>query len=109
MVLTKINGVLTWACPFENCTAIKPYGAVGPYTLHAIGRAGKELNIDNWKDIYQYVVRGLPPGEEAWIARMHGRWSTLRCSNGIQGTWTGEYTDPEKTLSILSAELGTKS
>ena len=28
MVLTKIDGVLTWACPVEDCQATKPYGAM---------------------------------------------------------------------------------
>jgi hypothetical protein len=106
MKLTKINNVPTWACPSDDCLVTKPYGVVGPLMLHPFGRAGDGPNIDNWKDIYQYVVCGLPPGEEAWIARMDGHWSTLRRTNGVQDHWRGEYDGPEEALSILSLKLG---
>jgi hypothetical protein len=103
MVLTKLDGVLTWACQVERCRAIKPYGAVSPFTLHPTGRAGDGPNIDNWNDIFQYVVRHLPAGEEAWIARERGKWMTLRCTNGVQGQWSGECDDPKEALESLTA------
>lgn len=105
MLLTKLDGVLTWACPVEQCNGTKLHGSVEGaglrLSIRAIGHAGEGANLDNWKDVFQYAVQGLPPGEEAWIARMNGGWSTLRCSNGVQGEWQGNYEDPEHALENL--------
>ena len=105
MVLTKLDGFLTWACPVEKCRAIKPYGAVSPYILQPNGRAGNGPNIAHWNEISQYAVRGLPAGEEAWITCVGSKWSTLRCTNCIQGQWTGEYNDLKEALESLTAEF----
>jgi hypothetical protein len=106
MILTKLDGVLTWACPVEKCRAIKPYGAVSQFTLHATG-GGRDghAEMGQWNDIHHYVVRHLPAGEEAWIARMYGTWSTLRATNGIQRQWVGQHNDLKEALQALTAEF----
>jgi hypothetical protein len=51
MVLTNIDNVLAWACPFEKCEVTKPYGTVaGPcstgFTLRPVGHAPQGLETD---------------------------------------------------------------
>ena len=84
MVLTKIDDILTWACPVEGCQVTKRFGTVeltgsikSALTIRSTGHSGYGPDVSDWKDVAQYAVQGLPPGEEAWISRMQGHWSTL--------------------------------
>jgi hypothetical protein len=52
--------------------------------------------MSKWDHAYEYEVRGLPEGEEAWIAEFNHRWQFLRRSKGAQGNWTGEYGSPQQ-------------
>jgi hypothetical protein len=63
----------------------------------------------NWRDIFEYVVIGLPACEEAWIARIHGAWRILRSTNGVQGEWAGEYETAQQALAALEKELDAHS
>jgi hypothetical protein len=77
-------------------------------TLNLIGRAGRGSDLRMWDRVYQYEVRGLPYGEQAWIAdfgsHSEGRWRVLRATNRVQSDWTGEYQSPEAALAELQRE-----
>lgn len=70
--------------------------------LKPLARSGSGLDMSKWTHVYQFIVTGLPFGEEAMIAEFGHRWSFLRVSNGKQqGTWTGKYESPEMALEAL--------
>lgn len=64
-------------------------------------------------EIYQYMVEGLPAGEEASIANMGShnqpRWQILRIQNGVQGHWAGTHPSATHALAALEAEVGRRS
>ncbi len=76
-----------------------------PLALRPIGWTGTGLDMRTWTDVYHYEVVYLPAGEQAWIARMNGDWQILRCTNGVQGDWTGKYASHEHALDALEKEL----
>jgi hypothetical protein len=84
-----------------------PHGYV-KLTLNTIGRAGTGSDLTKWDQVYQYEVRGLPSGEQAWIANFGSRykesWRILRARNGVQSDWTGEYQSAEAALAELQRE-----
>lgn len=57
----------------------------------------------------KFPVRGLPDGEEAWIANFgshpHESWRILRAKNGVQSEWTGDYTSAEEALSAFQKQF----
>jgi hypothetical protein len=50
-----------------------------PHTKHGMAFFGDGPDLNGWGKI-QYVVRGLPPGRQAWIAEMDYRWQILRAT-----------------------------
>jgi hypothetical protein len=77
-------------------------------TLREFARSRTDL-IAGSGPIFQYIVEGLPRGQEASIANMRGpnqpRWQILRTQNKVQGSWTGEYETATHALAALEAEL----
>jgi hypothetical protein len=72
-------------------------------TLH---EAGRTINgIVESGDVYVFLVRGLPPGENAKIALFDGSWRILRWSEEWHGNWTGEYASPDAALAELQEEI----
>lgn len=59
--------------------------------------------------VVQYVVHGMPPGEEALIAYYgdpnRGSWRVLRVKGGEQGQWEGDYASADDALAMLQREL----
>ena len=73
-------------------------------TLHPYMHAhGANLN-DNRRAI-AFQVKGLPVGEEAWIAEFNHRWRILRASAGVQGHWQGKYSGPAEAMAALQTAL----
>jgi hypothetical protein len=73
-------------------------------TLHAYMHThGASLN-DNRRAI-AFRVKGLPVGEEAWVAEFHYRWKILRATVGVQGHWEGKYSGPLEALAALQAQV----
>jgi hypothetical protein len=56
-------------------------------------------------DVYVYCVGGMPPGENAKIAKFNSSWRILRWNDEWHGNWTGEYSSPEAALDALRQEL----
>ena len=48
-----------------------------------------------------FEVRGLPRGEEAWIAQLDLRWKVLRARAGIHTDWEGDYATEQHALTAL--------
>jgi len=65
-------------------------------------RKGADYRGPGGGDVFQYEVIGLPPGHQAWIAKMNHRWQVLRSSNGVQGHWTGDYGTAQEALRDLT-------
>lgn len=80
----------------------------GKLELREFGRVSTGV-VAGSGDVYQYTVKGLPPGQEASIANMGGRnkpsWRILRTQNGVQGEWTGAHETATHALAALQAEL----
>ncbi len=86
--------------------SVKAMQNTGSLALRPIGWIGSGPDMRHWKEVFQYEVERLPAGEEAWIARMHGCWQILRCTNGVSRHWTGEYSSPNAALAALENALG---
>jgi hypothetical protein len=70
-------------------------------TLHASGWIGDGPLMEKWATVIRYDVRGLPPGEQAWIADFHHAWHVLRVKDGVQGHWTGDFKTAEDALAAI--------
>jgi len=80
--------------------------AVPTLTLRPTGRIGSGPTLLTDQDrVFKYEVVGLPPGQSAAIAEMDHRWQILRTKDGVQGTWTGEYSTAEQALDHLQKEF----
>lgn len=77
-------------------------------SLLAIGLVGEGLALSKLDEVFQYEVRGLPPGEQAWISNFGGpydqEWKILRAKGGVQSDWTGEYESAEAALAVIQKE-----
>jgi hypothetical protein len=78
-------------------------------SLHVLGTAGNGSDIRHWDTIFEYEVRGLPPGERAFIANFGGHneahWRILRAKNEVhQGSWAGDYSTENEALAVLQKE-----
>jgi hypothetical protein len=74
--------------------------------LHPMARSGSGADMREWKHIFQYEVKGLPEGEEAWIAEFNHRWRILRRTNELQEGWTGDYKSADDALAALKDQHG---
>ena len=75
-------------------------------TLRPFFRIGDDPVMRDDAPVGQYVVDGLPTGQEASIAKMkRSRWHILRRQDGVQGNWTGAYDAAEKALEDLQREF----
>lgn len=79
-----------------------------PPSLHPIAYIGEGPDSSKREQITQYEVRGLPVGEQAWIANFgapHRQdWKLLRARNGAQSDWTGHFESAEAALEALEQE-----
>jgi hypothetical protein len=96
MVLTNVDGLPMFGCPHSDCDVFKPNGYFGGLTMRPKIHGWDESKSDV---ITEYVVNGLPPGEEAWIEKKGNKWRTLRCTNGVQSAWSAMYETPGDALS----------
>jgi hypothetical protein len=55
--------------------------------------------------VYNYDVRGLPPGDKAHISHVNHGWRFLHWNEISHGNWSGPYTTPEAALDGLREEL----
>jgi hypothetical protein len=88
----------------------RPKSPLGvPLSLRAIAYFGEGLNLTKNRQITQYEVVGLPPGEQAWIANFGApyrhNWKTLRATGEVQSDWTGDYRSAAEALAVLQKEL----
>jgi len=75
-------------------------------TLRPYGRVGSGFARPEDLSVFQYMVEGLPSGQEASIAKMKGsHWHVLRRHGGVQGPWTGDYETAEEALAALQREV----
>jgi hypothetical protein len=60
-------------------------------------------------DPLEYVVLGLPPGQEARIHDFMGdlHWRIYRVRPGIHGRWEGNYPSAEAALADLQEQVDT--
>jgi hypothetical protein len=80
-----------------------------PLSLCAIAWVGDRPDLSNRDHVTQYEVRGMPPGEQAWIANFGAPhredWRVLRARNGAQSDWTGHYESAEAAMRMLEDEF----
>jgi hypothetical protein len=77
-------------------------------SLQVLGTAGEGSDLRHWDTIFEYEVRGLPPGERAFIANFGGRneahLKVLRVHGEVQEQWTGDYPTENEALAVLQKE-----
>jgi len=84
-------------------------GEVLKLSLRKVASVRSGLVASPGDTTYQYVVNGLPEGQEAWIANF-GRgnqpnWRILRTALGLQGKWYGEHQTATHALAALQHEI----
>ena len=73
-------------------------------TKHEAGRISQGPVLGTGP-VFRYRVGALPPGEEADLAHLNGKWRILRVRNGVQGHWTGEHQSADDALAALQAQV----
>ena len=73
-------------------------------TLHEAVWAGGD-QADGRGRVLEYLVAGLPAGENAKIAEHGQLWRILRWNDSWHGNWTGNYSSSEAALEALREEL----
>jgi hypothetical protein len=72
--------------------------------LHPSSHAGEGSPLTR-ETLVKYDVQGMPEGEEAWIALMHGRWQIYRLRGDTPNEWHGEFSRAEDAREFLEAEV----
>jgi hypothetical protein len=69
-------------------------------TLHAYMYSHGE-NLNENRRATAFKVKGLPVGEEAWIAEFNHRWKLRRATAGTYGEWQGKYSSPDEAIGMM--------
>jgi hypothetical protein len=90
------------------------FGLVGVAVMRKRMRAGATGTHETQSSAVppkRFPIRGLPDGEQAWIANFgsadRANWRILGARYGVAGEWTGSYATPEEALNEFQKQYDT--